>query len=404
MAVSAWRTSAATWSVRSWPAVVVGGVGGDADARLDPDADPVQVERLLQRGRDALRDTGAAVAAARDQQHRELVAAEPRDRVAGAHHGGEPLGQLDQQLVPEVVPERVVDLLELVQVQHQDDRLGARARRRGEGLPGPVHEQGAVGQPGERVVHRLLLDRPSVPALHHSQQAEREQRDREDRGRAQPQDLPLTGHCGEVTGGVGGVPVLQPLQRRLDLLGEGGHLRVVEAAGVVDPVPDRERERPAGQRLVLRLPPQEGGQRGLLVVRLRRRRPLQHLERVVEPAGDRLVLVPQSGRLGEQVGPERVRLRDRVVARLLVQVGRADRGLGGLRGAVQLEAGGQGGRADGEQGQPEDHARSTARCVRPQPRADASHHPRAPRSRCPTPSRAGANRPSLVSRRAPPGT
>ena len=83
---------------------------------------------------------------------------------------------------------------------------------------------------------------------------------------------PFAGHRGEVAGGVGGVPVLQPLQRRLDLLGEGGHLASCRGLRrVVDPVPDRERERPAGQRLVLRLPPQEGGQRGLLVVRLRRR-------------------------------------------------------------------------------------------------------------------------------------
>ena len=231
MAVSAWRTSAATWSVRSWPASSSAAYVAMPMLASIPTLTPSRSNGCSSAAVMRSRDTGAAVAAARDQQHRELVAAEPRDRVAGAHHGGEPVGQLDQQLVPEVVPERVVDLLELVQVQHQDDRLRARARRRGQGLPGPVHEQGAVRQPGERVVHRLLLDRAAVPPLHHPQQAEREQRDREDRGRAQPQDLPFAGHRGEVAGGVGGVPVLQRLQRRLDLLGEGGHRRVVEGCG-----------------------------------------------------------------------------------------------------------------------------------------------------------------------------
>ena len=83
------------------------------------------------------------------QQPGELVAAEPGDQVVPGE-GGEPLGDADQHLVAGGVPVPVVDLLEVVEVEHHgDQRLAGGVGEQGGGQP---VEGAAVGQPGERVV------------------------------------------------------------------------------------------------------------------------------------------------------------------------------------------------------------------------------------------------------------
>ena len=66
--------------------------------------------------------------------------------------------ELGQQLVAAAVPERVVDGLEVVEVeqQHRDHAVGAG--RPAERVVDPVHHQRAVGQAGQRVVQRLVLE------------------------------------------------------------------------------------------------------------------------------------------------------------------------------------------------------------------------------------------------------
>jgi hypothetical protein len=55
------------------------------------------------------------------QEHGELVAAEPAERLPGAHGRPEPLGQRVQDAVADLMAACVVDLLEVVDV-HQDQR------------------------------------------------------------------------------------------------------------------------------------------------------------------------------------------------------------------------------------------------------------------------------------------
>lgn len=74
----------------------------------------------------------------------------------------ESAGGLDEQLVPGLVPDRVVDGLEAVEVDEEDRRLAQRgAPVRGaaprQGLLDAPGEQGAVGQVGERVVLGVVL-------------------------------------------------------------------------------------------------------------------------------------------------------------------------------------------------------------------------------------------------------
>ena len=91
------------------------------------------------------------------QDHDELVAAEPRDRVGFAHRGREALRHRLQQLVARVVAERVVDALEVIEIEEQAGDVRAVALRLREDLLQPLVEQRPVRQPGEDVVLRELV-------------------------------------------------------------------------------------------------------------------------------------------------------------------------------------------------------------------------------------------------------
>ncbi len=87
-------------------------------------------------------------------QDGELVAAQAGDDVVAAHGAHEPRGHALEQLVADGVPERVVDALEVVEVDEHHRDLVARA-----GLERLAHllaEQRAVGQAGQRVVRGLV--------------------------------------------------------------------------------------------------------------------------------------------------------------------------------------------------------------------------------------------------------
>ena len=92
------------------------------------------------------------------QQHQKLIAPEPGHRVALAHAGRQPLGDLLQQHIAHVVAQRVVQGLEVVQVQAQQRAQHAGAGTGGKRLLQPVHHQAAVGQVREGVVEGECLD------------------------------------------------------------------------------------------------------------------------------------------------------------------------------------------------------------------------------------------------------
>jgi hypothetical protein len=137
------------------------GVGErDPDRRGHDQLAPVEVERILQRLLDALGDHGRLAGVADVvEQDRELVAAEPGDGVAGAQGRLQPARDRDQQPVADVVPERVVDELEAVEVEEQHGGAGVRvpALRAADRLREAVEEEHAVRQPGQRVVQRVVL-------------------------------------------------------------------------------------------------------------------------------------------------------------------------------------------------------------------------------------------------------
>ena len=85
----------------------------------------------------------------------EVVAAEARDDVRVLDAAHEPGGDAAQQLVADRVAERVVDALEVVEVDEHHGHLARGARL--ERLAHLLAEQRAVGEAGERVVAGLVL-------------------------------------------------------------------------------------------------------------------------------------------------------------------------------------------------------------------------------------------------------
>ena len=125
-----------------------------------------------------------AVASSPGVEHdRELVAAEPRERVVLAQQRPQPRADLAQHLVARVMAERVVELLEAVEVDEQQRELVAVSRARRDRRVEPVDEVAAVAEPGQVVGHRLLsalaqaLDDGQPGARHPGQHGDDGERD-----------------------------------------------------------------------------------------------------------------------------------------------------------------------------------------------------------------------------------
>ena len=82
----------------------------------------------------------------------EFVAAQAGDQARPVDQRAQPLGDRAQQLIAAGVAERVVDLLELVEVQHQQRDLALRRFRLGEPRSQVLVQRVAVGEAGQRVV------------------------------------------------------------------------------------------------------------------------------------------------------------------------------------------------------------------------------------------------------------
>ncbi len=138
-------------------------VGGMLRADGDPARGGEATDRLgfenCESGREALGERRRARDVAGREDDRELLAPDTADDVGGADGGTEHFRHLQQELVPDAVSVHVVDLLEVVEVQH-DERDGVVLRRRAhELLPHAVVERAVVVEPGERVGRRLVLER-----------------------------------------------------------------------------------------------------------------------------------------------------------------------------------------------------------------------------------------------------
>ena len=120
-------------------------VHGPADARVDLDGRAADAERATQRVPQARHEgRGLLVVPGAEGQHHELVATDPRDRVAGSEDRLEPTGERAQDGIPGAVPAHVVDVLEAVEIDCDErERPPRRAGRGGE--PARSGPRGARG-------------------------------------------------------------------------------------------------------------------------------------------------------------------------------------------------------------------------------------------------------------------
>ena len=133
---------------------LVGVVGAqrDADAGRDVGHGVAELEGLRQ-VRDDLLGHGLHVLGVGDprQDHRELVAAETRNRVGLARAGADAARGLHQQVVAHEVAQRVVDLLEVVQIDQKQRQRATRARGLADLVLEPLPQHAPIGQAGEHV-------------------------------------------------------------------------------------------------------------------------------------------------------------------------------------------------------------------------------------------------------------
>src|SRR6266700_3771611 len=86
---------------------------------------------------------------------REFVTPQARHEIHLAHAATQPFGNSLQQLVTDKMPVRIVDLLELIEVEEQHGKLLASIDQR-ERLIEPFIESRSVEQAGQRIVMRQV--------------------------------------------------------------------------------------------------------------------------------------------------------------------------------------------------------------------------------------------------------
>jgi hypothetical protein len=135
------------------------------EAERDPDAGvhtkvaSFDLDRLCHARNEPLRDACRDIRLRDAGEHdRELVAAEPRSGVAGPDQRLDAPTEHGEHRIADRMAPLVVDLLEVVEVDEEERALLAGLLSHRGGLLQLLLEEDAVGEPGQRVVERLLSE------------------------------------------------------------------------------------------------------------------------------------------------------------------------------------------------------------------------------------------------------
>src|SRR5262245_23766857 len=141
----------------------VGGAGDmlendcDADRRTDHDGPIVDRIGSAEGGDQPVGDTlQGPMVGGRAGDHRKLVAADTGDQIVAAQRAAEPLRHGPNELVAGRVAERVVDVLEVIEVDIEYGRGGAALAHPRDRLFQPLAEEDPVGQAAQRIVQRQV--------------------------------------------------------------------------------------------------------------------------------------------------------------------------------------------------------------------------------------------------------
>ena len=122
---------------------------------------PVDLIRRAGRGDDASGDGLQRIGIGRATgDDGELVAAEAGHQILAAHDVAQPLGDVEDERVADVVAERIVDVLEVIEIDVEHRRREAAGAHVVDGLLEPLGEVDAVGQAGNRVVQGEVTQLP----------------------------------------------------------------------------------------------------------------------------------------------------------------------------------------------------------------------------------------------------
>jgi hypothetical protein len=138
-------------------------VCGDANAGGDLERQLAENERFLERRVDPRREFRRVLRRTSRKENSELVAAETGDRLACPQSVAKPASELEQELISGLVTERIIHLLEAIDVEQNDGRLAVLPPRPEDRLLDPVAEERAVRQAREVVVERPVLDLLHLP-------------------------------------------------------------------------------------------------------------------------------------------------------------------------------------------------------------------------------------------------
>lgn len=138
------------------------GIDADPDAGTDVQLVPGELERCQERLQRLLRHDLRIVRALQPLDHQdELVVAEAGDGIDPADHRFQAPGDPLEQVVTELVPEAVVDVLEPVQIDEQDGKRPALAPGAQLGTLEPLAQEGPIGEAGQESRSASVTSRAS---------------------------------------------------------------------------------------------------------------------------------------------------------------------------------------------------------------------------------------------------
>ena len=144
--------------INCWPLAAIVGKDGDTDAAGDRQGLTRNGKRFAQLIEYLLRQLRRIIWVGADGKNHEFVAPQTGDRIAGAQHASQALGDAAQQLVADGVAERVVDHLEAIKIEEQQQTALVVALRLFHGVLDAVVKQQAVRQAGQRIMMRHVIE------------------------------------------------------------------------------------------------------------------------------------------------------------------------------------------------------------------------------------------------------
>ena len=108
------------------------------------------------------------------QQTGEFLAAEPAEQIARPYRRRNQVAERLEHAIAGLMPGRVVDLLEAIEIEQQQRRGPAIGDRPFEQRAAEIEERAAIGDPGQRIGERGFALRQFRPFLRHGDAQERQ--------------------------------------------------------------------------------------------------------------------------------------------------------------------------------------------------------------------------------------